>query len=538
MRNAQLHLLLVLVVILCAAPVRSADTASDSTDYGATIREAALKLADPKEINREAAAIKLALLPPAAFPAMDAATSLPDLTEEARAKLKEIVERERPWQPARLRRLAASKKETDWLKANALAAYQKSPHRSPKWDDQAIAAINMYFSEAGESMKTRDVLEKAISAGCDDPGILLLEIQYLDYVGADPQQVIKIHKQIHDAFVDEPINAYEREWEIINYCNALNVIARGIARDHHTDRYDEGSLSTLRTLYDESLTLFPRVAKQRPPSRTLCNTAITIISNLYEFNYPMDQVYARIQPTLDAVLPKDPGPLVVKGTFYVRWAWQARQLDATGVLTRRSLKLMNERLDEAEAILKKAYEMDPNDPRAADEMMWAIQEKGQPREEMEKWLKLATDADPNDFEARKAKMYYLLPGWYGSEEDEAAYARECLDSQNWQGGVPFMASNIHLELANESGAKDAYYAQAAVWRDIQRLYEPYLIAKPDQVTARSDYCYFACHAKHWDIARKQFQAMGAEVPIRNFGSVQNMQYFRQKAMSQKPDDTP
>ncbi len=199
---------------------------------------------------------------------------------------------------------------------------------------------------------------------------------------------------------------------------------------------------------------------------------------------------------------------------------------------------MNERLDEAEAILKKAYEMDPNDPRAADEMMWAIQEKGQPREEMEKWLKLATDADPNDFEARKAKMYYLLPGWYGSEEDEAAYARECLDSQNWQGGVPFMASNIHLELANESGAKDAYYAQAAVWRDIQRLYEPYLIAKPDQVTARSDYCYFACHAKHWDIARKQFQAMGAEVPIRNFGSVQNMQYFRQKAMSQKPDDTP
>ena len=538
MRSFAFGLLAVLTVMFCAATAKSADSALDSTDYPATIHALALKLADSTEINREAAAIKLSMLPPEAFSALDAATTLPDLPELARANLKKIVERERPWQPALLRRLAASKKESDWLKANALAAYQKSPHRSPKWDDPAIAAINLYFSNKDAWPRTRALLEKAIEAGCDDPGILLLEVRYLDYVGADPQQVIKLHKQIHDAFVDEPINAYEREWEILNYITALQGMARGIARTRHTNTYDDATLSTLRNLQEESLTSFPRVAKQRPPSYTLCNLATSILSNQDDFHRPMDQVYARIEPTLDAVLPNDPGPLVVKGIAYVRWAWQAIEFDAAGNVTNKHEKLINERVDEAEAILKKAYQMDPNDPRAADEMMFAIIERGQPREEMEKWFKRAMDADPNSFGALTSKMYYLDPQWYGTEEDELAFAHECFASQNWQGNGPFMVSSIHMQLANESLSKDLYYAQPSVWRDIQRLYEPYLAANPDNVAARSDYCYFACHSKHWNVARQQFEAMGAEVPIRKFGSFENMRDFREKAKSNKVDDAP
>lgn len=538
MRSLRSGWFLVLFVAFFVATAKSADNASDPTDYPATIHALAMKLADPKEINREAAAIKLSMLPPEGFSALDAATTFPDLPEEARANLKKIVERERPWQPALLRRLAESKKETDWLKANALAAYQKSHHRSPKWDEPAIAAINLCFSNKDAWPKTRALLEKAIEAGCDDPGILLLEVRYLDYVGADPQQVIKLHKQIHDAFVDEPINAYEREWEILNYITALQGRARGIARTRHNNAYDDATLSTLRNLQEESLTLFPRVAKQRPPSYTLCNLAISILSNQDDFHRPMDQVYARIQPTLDAVLPNDAGPLVVKGTAFVRWAWQAIQVDAAGNITNKNEKLINQRVDEAEAILKKAYEMDPNDPRAAEEMIFAIIERGQPREEMEKWFKRAMDADPNYFGALTAKMYYLDPQWYGSEEDELAFAHECFASQNWQGSAPFMVSSIHMQLANESFSKDQYYAQPAVWRDIQHLYEPYLVANPDAVAARSDYCYFACHSKHWDIARQQFQVMGAEVPIRKFGSLENMRDFRKRAMSNKVDNAP
>ncbi|HEX5245481.1 MAG TPA: hypothetical protein VFW23_19635, partial [Tepidisphaeraceae bacterium] len=74
MRRLRFGLFLFLFVTFCAATAKSAEDASDSTDYPATIHALALKLADSREINREAAAIKLSMLPPEAFSALDAAT--------------------------------------------------------------------------------------------------------------------------------------------------------------------------------------------------------------------------------------------------------------------------------------------------------------------------------------------------------------------------------------------------------------------------------------------------------------------------------
>jgi hypothetical protein len=88
MRSFAFGLLAVLTVMFCAATAKSADNASNSADYPTTIHALAMKLADPKEINREAAAIKLSMLPPEAFSALDAATARGVLPEAARANLK------------------------------------------------------------------------------------------------------------------------------------------------------------------------------------------------------------------------------------------------------------------------------------------------------------------------------------------------------------------------------------------------------------------------------------------------------------------
>jgi len=538
MPNLQSHLSFVLVMMLFAATAKPAVSGPDSTDYAKTIHDAALKLADPSEMTRQVAIIKLTRLPLEAFPALEAAVKLPDLPEAARAKLKEIVERERPWQPALLRKVKIAEQEHQWTSNVFLEAYEKSTHRNPKWDADAIDGIKKYFAITSGGLSSRAALEKAIAAGCDEPGVLLLEAEWLYHAGADIAKVVQLAQKVHDTYVNQPPHPYQRELSVLFYFAALQQFAINDAKARNLTHYDPRYSTTLKQLLMEESSIFPAMAKRRPPSSLLCTVALDIITDFSIYRFDLMEVYMRLEPSLEAALPNDPGPLYVKGSVYVQWAWQARGSGLAATVTEKGWKLMGERLGEAEVALQKAYELDPKDPRAPTEMLTVVLGNSSPREEMEKWFKRAMEADPQNFRACANKAYYLTPKWNGSEEEELAFANECYNSDNWGGSLPFVLQEVHRGLADDSGAPETYYARPEVWKDIQREYEPFLQAEPDERNTRSAYCYYACRSGHWALANKEFELLGAEVPLVYFNSAEQIKTFRAKAAAEASKGTP
>ena len=103
---------------------------------------------------------------------------------------------------------------------------------------------------------------------------------------------------------------------------------------------------------------------------------------------------------------------------------------------------------------------------------------------------------------------------------------------------PSWMDQRHRGLADDSGAPETYYVRPEVWKDIQRVYEPFLQAEPDDKPARSAYCYYACRSGHWALANKQFELLGAEVPLMYFSSAEQIKTFRAKAAAEASKGTP
>jgi hypothetical protein len=68
------------------------------------------------------------------------------------------------------------------------------------------------------------------------------------------------------------------------------------------------------------------------------------------------------------------------------------------------------------------------------------QGRGRPR--MEQWFQRAMSLSPNYYEACYAKLHYLQPKWFGSNEDMLEFAGECVNSSKWGGHVPLILPTV------------------------------------------------------------------------------------------------
>jgi hypothetical protein len=284
-------------------------------------------------------------------------------------------------------------------------------------------------------------------------------------------------------------------------------------------------------LRSDLISLWPAVARDGAPADLLLETARRIISIHKAAGQYLEPVYKPVAKALNAALPGKPQPLVLTGIFYIEWAWEARGGGFANTVKDEEWKLFAQRLAVAEEALKQAYEMAPDHPAAATEMITV--ELGQGKGVVDLWFGRAMAADPDNFDACLRKLVYIEPKWNGSAQEMLGFSEECFRSGNYAGRLPMVLAIAHRSLATYLDKPETYYAQPAVWRDMQRVYEPYLRVRPEDVDARSAYCAFACMGGHWDTAVKQFSLLGNNVIPAWFGSgtLEDVKQFRQKAMS-------
>ena len=207
----------------------------------------------------------------------------------------------------------------------------------------------------------------------------------------------------------------------------------------------------------------------------------------------------------EAVDPDNPVGDALDGVFYTSDAWCARGTGYANTVTPQAWQLFRERLERANSILSGLEAKAPGEWMTADAMMTVMRGQEQPRDQMELWFQRGIKADPDAFGMYMHKRVYLLPRWYGSDDDEWNFGTECAQSQNWAAKIPMML----VEAVSDAGDRDpTIYGRDETWAPLEKVYRAYLQKYPDSSNYRSRFAKSAVQGEHWDVAKEQFKILG------------------------------
>ncbi|HWD91102.1 MAG TPA: DUF4034 domain-containing protein [Verrucomicrobiae bacterium] len=201
---------------------------------------------------------------------------------------------------------------------------------------------------------------------------------------------------------------------------------------------------------------------------------------------------------------------LLKGRHYIDEAWKARGSGYADSVTAEGLIGFSNNLAIAQESLEHAWKLDPHQSDIADEMITVMLGQGGGRDRMELWFNRAMEANTNDYVACNRKLYYLEPKWYGSDEDELAFGRECVQSTNWGGDVPLTLVDAHSDINSRKtgAAKTNYWKQPEVWADIQAAYERFFELNPNRLGTYYNYAWYAYHAEQWNKLNELIPKLG------------------------------
>ena len=157
----------------------------------------------------------------------------------------------------------------------------------------------------------------------------------------------------------------------------------------------------------------------------------------------------------------------------------------------------------AEAELKRAWAIDPRDPRIPGFMIEVCVFRKLPREQMELWFQRAVATGRPANGASLMKFTYLSPEWFGSLEDQLQFARSTLQHPEYGQDSPLLAERAHRRHAEAHGLGDGYFGRPEVWADIRPAYLAYLENYPYDLQARLAFARYAWLARDWATLNEQ-----------------------------------
>ncbi len=206
------------LLLAMVAPVRGVDhpvSVEDSAAIDALVNQ--LGADDPLE--RDNAAVSLEDRPDEDLPLLQTASRREDLTAEIKLRLRRLLRRIEP-------RVKAHQRANDrfdtigaWAAKMAMEWYEKDGHTNPAWDDSvrkalSISAARAHRLSAAELAKTlaeeKDAIATAMTAGCDDPGFLVVAGLCLDDSGLPADQVFAYFHKALISCADGKVSPYTK----------------------------------------------------------------------------------------------------------------------------------------------------------------------------------------------------------------------------------------------------------------------------------------------------------------------------------------
>ncbi len=197
------------------------------------------------------------------------------------------------------------------------------------------------------------------------------------------------------------------------------------------------------------------------------------------------------------------------GEVLVEHAWQARGLGWAQTVTSEGVRLFEERLQKARAVLERAYELDPSDPIPPSRLITVAMGLGLGRDEMEKQFKRGLAADPAEYVVYFRKLTYLMPKWHGTEEEMFEFARKAASEAPTNSLVPLVLVNAHWEMFTMNKRDKRYFRRLGVWDEIKQVYTTLCNSFPDAPEWRDSFALAAFYAGDYETAARQFEIIGA-----------------------------
>jgi hypothetical protein len=449
--------------------------------------------------------------------------------------------------------MAANDKTTqqllDWILQNTLGAYEKIGNTSSNWDAPAKRALIAYAKAQAEGnlgveqqiIATNS--EAAIEAGCNDPLIAYLYTRY----GLIQKDLMP---KVFGSYLDSPGNGlamafckdadalnqsqypylckyYSSLWAAV-YLKLSNTSARNPATSLEVSRFEKTAVTNLVLA----------VSDKTMPAGFIYAGCEVLFNNIQADKTGFESVYEPVEAAIFNNHERYVG-LLVRGMFCINAAWESRGGDTADKVTVSGWRYFFLRLDAAQQALEEAWRLNPTEPLIATKMITVELGQGKGRDRMEMWFERAMSLDTNNAAACSAKLYYLEPRWYGTNDEALAFGRECLHSAKWGGGVPLV---VQAEYDCNNRLVDLFYRQELqshigkgfgevtappdlpedlkhnfTWDEVDAAYQKYLKNQPDDLIERQQYICFAAKAERWDIVNAQLPLIGNVHSVEIFG---------------------
>ncbi len=388
----------------------------------------------------------------------------------------------------------------DWNMKTLVQAYQDIGNTDQAWDKPAIQALTEFARSRSLVLDPDEPWAEiiatncgaAINAGCDDP-----MIRYL-YIKCSMSQT-NTPRAFSDAFDDVESNMQESQYPGIR---KFYVSLRAYQQFTYTYGYGQNvDFTEGYQLLDDILTnLVASLNDKTMPPNEIYDACSETINTLPGGASAYQDYCDQIERSLSDNWPDESVAWLLKGQADIQVAWRYRGNGYADSVSQDNWKSFAENLNMAEKALNRAWDLDPTDARIAESMISVELGQGKGRDRMELWFNRAMKDDPNDYDACADKLNYLLPQWYGSEQDMVDFGRECVTNTDWGGSVPLILIDAHYDIdheyTNETDRMD-YWKQPIVWNDISSAYEQYFQNNPDDDGRMAYYARYAYYAEQW-----------------------------------------
>lgn len=457
-------------------------------------------------------------IPEAALPLLDRELEKEVFPESVRKQLEIAIRKFR--QNCYQRRITQNNKMVEnWEHKTGLEAYQKVGVHDPKWEGPAIRFLTAW--EAAQDWQ--DIWEKgqkAKAAQCGDPLVKYLAVKtgcILGYL-EDAEKT----EQLSEMAEGMKQSAYGPGRKILCYLAYLESI------ENLHDQPPEIQ-ARYHAFLQSAVELFPESLKEEPsPEQTYNIMNRLMVAKRQESEENPDQGKLAIEeliPQFEKAMPNHPATLLVKAQAYLLWGMDGRTSCLRPDVTPEGQLLWEERFAVAEDLLKQVMVLDPMNYMAPTSMIDIQLCRENSREQMEFWFQRAIDNNPNNRKAYDAKLNYLLPQWYGNQEEVMAFAHDCVATGNYEAEIPLVMVAAHQYMRQWDRSK-WYFFKPDVWKDLSEVYAAYLAKYPKDTRIRSWYVMYAYWSAHWTVAQEQMQILGTHYSLEAFKTREKYEHLK------------
>ena len=252
---------------------------------------------------------------------------------------------------------------------------------------------------------------------------------------ADYDAAIRLDPKLANTLAPKLANAYcsrglayskkgDRDRAIADYDAAIRLAPNNAV--YHRNRGDsyrlKGEYDKARADYDETLALLPLALKDKTsPNYEILDYCVNLIEGYKALDNDRKPGFVKVHTALEKELPDRRSRQRSRAYSSPNTPGMPAPVDGRKMSLKAQWELFRERLARAEVALERAWRLDPNNARAATQMLIVELGQGKGRTHMEEWFRRAMKADPGNYSACSRKLYYLEPKWYGSEEEMLAF---------------------------------------------------------------------------------------------------------------------